>query len=304
MRTSRLVPVSFAFILLLGVLLGGCGFAVFGPRIAPSSALLHDQLDEFYPVGDTKRVKYSYPNRPFDTDITIEGIGWDKGKLYVVIQSQVNAQQVYTYISKKLSPTITYRGKTFLLDKVLWEEGTCETYQNSICRYAVTSEETAMIPAGTLPDSLQVMEQHFSLPSQAPAPVALNAKHQLTAQVDHISGMIESDGLTYQVTGVQIDDQTRRVSMLVTSETGAVETSRFLLTDDKGRIYTFDSSTIPREYESGENEFSLTIAQPLPEDVVSLELVLFETEIQQLALHNIVSEARIELFFKKTRSPF
>ncbi len=296
MKRSRIAFFCVAVTAALGMVLGGCSFGTGGPHVSPSSALLYPQTDVFYPIGDTKRVKYSYPNRPFDTDITIEGIGWENGKMFIVMRSQVNSQNIYTYISKKLSPRVDYQGKTVLLDQTMWEEGSCETYQSSTCRYAVTAEQADVFPTGVMPESLQVMEQRFSMPVKPSPPVSLQGKHILDARVTDVANRIESDGLSYRVTEVRIDKEKRTIGMLVSSETTVTETSRFLLMDDKGRIYTFDPATIPGEYETGENEFTLEVAQPLPEDAAHLQLVIFETELQQMAQHNIVSEARIQLF--------
>jgi len=298
MRINRYWPISlFIVFLLIGFFFLSATNSVFGPVITTSSTLLHNQIDTYYPLGITQRIKYSYPNRPFDTDLTIEGIGWQDGQAFLLFSSRVSAQtNTYSHMSKHFTPRVTYQGKTVHFTKTLWSEGASGNFDGSLYRYAVAADDPVFLPTGTLPDAIQVSEAKYPLPSSLSAPQLLPAIPLLEASIGSVEKQISSEDLLYQVKGMEINDQKREIALLVTSEMGAEETSFFLLQDDKGRIYSFEPDSLPSRYDSGENEVTLKIAEPLPGDISHVKLVLFEGEFQQLALYNITSEASIPIF--------
>jgi hypothetical protein len=288
---------------LLLLLLAGGGYMlastlpVLGPRISASSALMHEEIRDYHPLGITQRIKYSYPNRPFDTDLTIEGIGWKDGGAFLVLKAQVNAQaHIYSHMSAEFSPHVTYQGKTVTFSKRLWQEGACNPFDSSICRYAVTADESGFLPPGTMPDSIHVSHAAYPLPPELPPAAMLPAVHLLEAQTGSSNKIIESGELTYAVKAFRADEKRREVVLLVTSDVGSDETSRFLLRDDQGRIYTFTANSLPKTYGAGENEIVLQVEEPLPADITHLNLVIFESRAQQLAQYFIESQATIPIF--------
>jgi hypothetical protein len=284
--------------LVLLLLLAGClPTPSAGTTIAPSSELLYSKMDVYYPIGETHRIKYDTRVRPFDTDVTLEGLGWQNGKLVAVLRAQVNTQKrTYSHFSKLLSPRVTYQGESFPLSRLVWEEGAGENYDGSVYRYAVSADGDHSIPEGALPDSLTIHEAAYKLPATLPPVAALPAKQQLSARVGTVPKVIDSTQLTYQVTGVRIEGNQRVLHLLVHAGEECNETSRFLLRDDQGRIYTFDPSSLPRSYQPGNNEVELNILQPIPADCRHLSFVMFESELQQPGLYNVLAEAEIPLF--------
>lgn len=279
---------------LLLLQLAGCSSA---PTVAPSQELLYPGIDSYYPIGETHRIKYNTRVRPFDTDVTLEGIGWQDGKLVAVMRSQVNTQEnTYSHFSMRLAPTLTYRGESFPLGEVLWEEGASENYNRNVYRYAVSAAEARNIPEGTMPDSFTINEAAYKLPAELPIVAPLPAKQQLTAKVGTVPKVIDSTVLTYQVTGVHIEGNERTVHLLVHASEDSSETSKLLLRDDQGRIYTFDSSSLPKNYKSGDNRLELRVLQPIPVDTKHLSLLIFESQMQQPGLYDVVAEAAIPLF--------
>ncbi|WP_134686100.1 hypothetical protein [Brevibacillus migulae] len=298
MRLIRYWPFGMLIVFLfIGFLFLPAISSITGPAITSSSVLLHEQMDTFYPLGVTERIKYSYPNRPFDTDLTIEGIGWQGGQAFLLCSARVRTQEnTYSHMPKHFSPRVTYKGKTVLFSKTLWSEGASGNFNGSLYRYAVAADDPVFLPINTLPDAIQVSEAKYPLPSSLPAARLLPALPLLEATIGSVEKQISSDDLTYQVTGLEINEHTREITLLVTSEIGGDETSFFLLQDDKGRMYSFEHDSLPLHYESGENEVRLKIAEPLPGDISHLKLVLFEGEFQQSALYNVSSQASIQIF--------
>jgi hypothetical protein len=290
------------FVLFL-VLLAAGGYILsqtstaFGSRVSAGPTLLHEEIRDYHPLGVTQRIKYSYPNRPFDTDLTIEGIGWTDGKAFLLLQAQVNTQDLtYSHVAKLFSPRVTFQGKTVVFSRMLWEEGANGNFDGSIYRYAVAADEPGFLPQGKMPDRIQVSHADYPLPKELPGSQTIPALHLLSAKTGRAQKIIDSGELRYAVTSFLADDKRRELTLLVTSEMGNEETSRFLLQDDKGRIYTFTSDSLPKSYSSGDHEIVLRINEKLPADMEHLKLVIFEVELQQLALYNITSQASIEIF--------
>jgi len=298
MRINRYWPIGLLIaFLMIGLLFLSTTNSVFGPVITTSSTLLHNQIETYYPLGISKQIKYSYPNRPFDTDLTMEGIGWQDGQAFLLFSARVSAQtNTYSHMPKHFTPHVTYQGKTVLFSKTLWSEGASGNFNGSLYRYAVAADNPTFLPTGTLPDAIQVSEAKYPLPSSLSAPQLLPAIPLLEASIGSVEKQISSEDLLYQVKGMEINDKKREIALLVTSEMGADETSFFLLQDDKGRIYSFEADSLPSHYDSGENEMTLKIVEPLPGDISHLKLVLFEGELQQPALYNVSSQASIPIY--------
>ncbi len=170
MRMTRFWPLGLMMILLIaGLVYLKQETTVFGPAISRSSTLLHDQIQSYYPLELTLRITYSYPNRPFDTDLTIEGIGWQNDRAFLLMSAQVNhPSHTYSHMSKHFSPRVTYQGKTVLFSKMLRAEGAGSSYDASIYRYAVAVEDPAFLPPDTLPAAIQVSHAVYPLPAQLP----------------------------------------------------------------------------------------------------------------------------------------
>jgi len=282
--------------MILCVLLAGCVSGWFGPRVSASSQHLYREVPDYYPLGLTKRIEGTFPNHLFDTDVTIEGIGWENGEVFLVLHAVVRvAENVYFHAPKRFYPRITVDGKTAMFHQLLWEEGAPEHFDQSQYRYAVRAE-TNILPPGTLPDQLLIENTPFPLPAALPAARKLPAQPLLEARTGRIPKIVESSELRYLVEGVRIGAKERQIKLLVTSELGGEETSRFLLQDDKGRIYSFEPHSLPEQYRSGPNEIMLEISQPLPADIRHLRLVIFEADLQQQGLYTILDQAGIDLF--------
>lgn len=293
-RFPRMIPFFLlVFLLLFGLLFSACS----KPTIASSDTLLHEEVKAYYPIGQTQRIKYIYPTRPYDTDVTIDGIGWRDGKLFALLTARVvTIKDAYSYVPMRLTPKVTFQNKTVTLTDVLWEEGSDELFKDNVYHYAVTSPDATFIPDGTLPDEVSVSFAKYSLPPKLPDAQTIPSKNLLKAEVGKVDKRIASEELTYQVTGLTVDGDKRKLSLLVTSETGNDETSKFILVDDKNRIYNFTNPTIPAHYEPGENRVEMDIVQPLPADVSHLRLVIFEAQLQQQSLFLLKDEASIDIF--------
>lgn len=296
-RQKRLIPLLISLLAALGCLFALFGEAPFPPNISSAAALLYGEEKQYYPIDRTERIKISYPSRPFHTDVTVEGIGWRNGRFFVVLASRVSSEEaVSSYLSTRLTPKAVYQGKTVALTDLLWEEGTDESFNGSLYRYAMTAPDADFLPAGTLPDELYVAQVRYPLPERLPKAEPLPAKHQLKASVGKRKQAVERGDLTYQINRVQIDGAIRKVILLVTSEVGGAERNRFMLQDDKGRLYTFSSVSLPFTYKPGENEVELEIEQKLPADIKHLQLMIFQTELRQHPFYAVHEIAAIPIF--------
>src|SRR4051794_4328741 len=56
--------------------------------------------DPFYPMNKMITAKYSFPNRPYDTKIFLEGVGWYKGKFTDILKSAIQEANGYSDIPK------------------------------------------------------------------------------------------------------------------------------------------------------------------------------------------------------------
>lgn len=297
MRTLLTKPQRLGMLLLFVLGLSACSQGATAPELTPSSHVLAPAINPYYPVDATSRIRYSYPTRPFDVDMTLEGIGWQEGKLVVVMKAQVNNQKdIFSHASKMLTPTITYKGMTIKLKEIVWEEGASGVYKDSVYRFAVSAPETSQIPVGASLESVTVLGVPIKLPEQLPAATTLPEKKTLLVKVGESSKMIDSGPVTYRVERVEIGEEEGKIGLLVRAAEEESETSRFLLRDDLGRIYTCDPYSVPKEYKQGDNHIVLRFTQPVPSDAKHLSLIMFESNLQQLDQYNITGEAEIPLF--------
>lgn len=296
-RQKRWMPLLIGLLAVLGCLFALFGETRFPASISSAAQLLYDEEKEYYPIRHTERIKMSYPSRPFHTDVTVEGVGWRNGRFFVVLASRVRAEEaVSSYLSTRLTPKVAYLGKTVVLTDLLWEEGSDESYNGSLYRYAMTAPEADFLPVGTLPDELYVAQVRYPLPERLPEAESLPAKHLLKANVGKVKKVVGHGDLTYQVDHVRIDGAIRKVSLLVTSEVGGLERNRFLLKDDKGRRYTLSSVSLPLAYDAGENKIELEIEQLLPADINHLELIIFQMQLLQQPVYEVINVATIPVF--------
>jgi hypothetical protein len=241
----------------------------------------------FYPVGETQAIKYKYPNRPYDSNLTLEGYGWQDGKFYVVLTNQDINGNIYSVVSKRLSPRVKIGDMPVILTEFLWEEGSREVFKGSVYRYAVTVKD---------PEEIRIDEARFVVSKTLPASVEPPKPAYMTEKNQQFTGTIELEGRTYTPTQFVVNKDKRELTLSVESKTETVENRyrKFLLLDDKNRIYTFASQ--PTAFTAGTNAFTLPINEEIPADVTELQLIIFQAELLQAHLYSVHIEHKWRVF--------
>ncbi|MET3292867.1 UNVERIFIED_CONTAM: hypothetical protein ABID98_005564 [Brevibacillus sp. OAP136] len=275
-----------AMLLCICLLLSACSEGTAGEK---------SKANSYYPVNETHAVKYSFPNRPFDLDVTLEGYGWQNGKFYLVFHSKDIIGKSYSPVSKRLAPRVLVGGKAVTLSDFLWEEGAREVYNESVYRYACTVKKAEMIPEGTIPDEIHLDNANFVLEKTPPAAEVLNATVMMEEEDRQLQGSVTIDGRIYAPTQLLVTADKRELTLTVTSQREGKESRnrRFLLMDDKKRIYTFTDASLPDTFAAGTNTFSLQIVEQLPKDTTGLQLVIADVELVQSDLYSILAEQKL-----------
>ncbi|WP_442593951.1 hypothetical protein [Neobacillus sp. D3-1R] len=252
-----------------------------------------EKEDIFYYVNHKETIKYSFPNRPFDTIVTLEGIGWQNGKFIAVFETKFLNDTYYSYMPRFFSPTLEYKNKKYILVDKLWTEGALDGYKGSISRYAVTSKRS-VFPKDFWPEKITVMGTEFTIPD----PTSKNTEvPTFKGEKEHlytINKSIAEDKLTYKIQSLTTNQGGGQLSLIIDSkDENLKEQNIFLLRDDQSRIYTFKKSSLPSVYQKGENTYIFELNQPVPKDIKTLEFLKFEDEFLQSHLFTSSNERSV-----------
>ncbi|HYK73249.1 MAG TPA: hypothetical protein VEV44_09030 [Pseudoneobacillus sp.] len=252
-----------------------------------------EEKDSYYEVNHSEKIKYSFPNRPFDTIVTLEGIGWQDGKFLAVISTKFYDETYYSYMPRFFSPTLLYKNKKYILVDKIWTEGALDGYKGSISKYAVTSYRSTF-PPDFWPEKITIMGTEFAIPDPISNSIEVpNFKNEKNTTFNINESIIE-DKLTYTIQSLVINQKGGKLGLLVNcSEEKLKEQNIFLLRDDQSRIYTFRKSSLPSIYQKGENVYNIELNQPLPQDIKTLEFIKFEDKFLQSHLFTSINEKSV-----------
>lgn len=254
--------------------------------------------DAFYKIDTTEAIKYAFPSRPFDSIVTLEAVGWQKGKFTAIISTKLLNQSEYSSAFKFFSPTIHYKNKKYILMDKLWVSGALEGYKNSISTYGVTSKNPT-VPEGEWPDKITMNGVEFKLPPKPSKVTSIPTFKPLEKKSTDVRSEIQLEERIYKISGFDFTSKGGSVSLEVNVSKAETKENRILLLrDDQNRIYTFKKSTLPIDYQQGDNKIQLQLNEPISGEAAQLEFLVAEAEFVQSFLFKVKDEKAVKLYEK------
>ncbi|SFB13339.1 MULTISPECIES: hypothetical protein [unclassified Bacillus (in: firmicutes)] len=254
--------------------------------------------DTFYKINTSENIKYAFPSRPFDSTVTLESVGWHKGKFTAIISTKLYNENEYSSAFKFFSPTIHYKNKKYILMDKIWVSGALEGYKNSISTYAITSKNPS-VPEGEWPDKITMNGVEFKLPPKPTKVASIPTFKPLVKKTSDLKSEIKLGEKIYKISAFDFTSKGGSVSLNVNvSGEGLKENRTFLLKDEHDRIYSFKRSTLPIDYQQGDNHAELELNQPISNDATHLEFVVADAEFVQSFLYKVKDEKSTILYEK------
>ena len=169
------------------------------------------------------------------------------------------------------------------------------TYRQNVYRYASTNNELTNIKSGMMPETISIDTAQYPLPKVLPAVTKLPEKSLLQGTVKNPPKRIETEDLSYEVKSFTVEDGRGTLTLQIQNASDVIsETGRFLLQDDRNRIFSFNNS--PGGYNHGVQEVTLEVTELMPDDIQHLSLLVFYTDEAVTGTSKITDEASIPLF--------